>query len=193
MPSYELESFAPNRSIRLVAATELLPPFSMRVLFWLIDPEQQVVWPETIDNSSAMPSASTGDDLGYARYDYLWQQTCLELFVGIKGQSSYREVNLSPAEVWNCYQFDDYRQPDQTPPAIANDIQLLEIQAHPQKLHAIINLQQLLQEYDCRLSDLRFGISSVLQLKNGKNLFFSLQHSGSQADFHLQQDWIATL
>lgn len=193
MPSYELESFAPNRSIRLVAATELLPPFSMRVLFWLIDPEQQVVWPESVEGTTAVLSPNVEDDLGYARYDYLWQQTCLELFIGIKGQSGYREINLSPAEVWNCYQFDDYRQPEQTPPVMATDIQLLEIQAHPQKLHAVVNFQQLLQEYDCRISDLNIGVSAVLKLKNEKTLFFSLQHSGKQADFHCKKDWTAQL
>ena len=77
------------------------------------------------------------------------------------------------------------------PPVQAHDVQLLEIQAHPQKLHAVINVQGLLTHYDCQLSDLRLGITSVLQLKNGKTQFFALQHSGQQADFHRKQDWIA--
>ncbi len=191
MPSYELDSFTPNRSIRVVAATELLPPFSMRLLFWLIDPENQVVWPTSTGQLSATPSLEVPDELGYARFNGLWQNTCFELFLGTTKQSDYREVNLSPTEAWNCYHFDDYRQPDKMPPIQSHDIQLLEIQAHPQKLHTVINVQGLLTHYNCQLNDLRLGISSVLQLKNGKTLFFALQHSGKQADFHRKQDWIA--
>ncbi len=193
LPSYELESLIPSRAVRIVAATELLSPYSIRVLFWLIDPEQQVIWPNMITKLNSTPSVETTDELGFARYDGLWQNTCFELFLGVDTQAAYREVNLSPAEVWNCYQFDDYRKPDQMPPVQAHDIQLFEIQAQPQKLHAVINVQALLEHYQCQLSDLRLGLSSVLMLKNGQSHFFALQHTGSQADFHRKQDWTARL
>lgn len=193
LPSYELESFTPCRAVRIVAAIELLPPYSIRVLFWLMDPEQRVIWPATINQLDCTPSADSTDELGYARYDGLWQNTCFEMFLGIDGQSDYREINLSPVEVWNCYQFADYRTPNQMPPVQAQDIQLLEVQTQSHKLHAVIDVQGLLAHYQCALTDLRIGLTAVMKFKNGQNHFFALQHAGSAADFHRKLDWTARL
>lgn len=199
MPSYELEPFSPNRNIRIVGATEILLPWSLRVLFWMNDPEQQVVWPESADNlasclDTALDTASSiqADVLGYPRRDYLWQHTCFELFIGLKNQPNYREVNLSPAGTWNCYGFDSYRQPADMPPVAVHDIQLLELKAQAQKLEAVLSFQQFFEAQQCGWSDMRIGISSVIKTRQQHALYFALQHSGPQPDFHRQQDWIGS-
>ena len=43
------------------------------------------------------------------RKDRLWEETCLELFLGTTDSAEYREFNLSPAGHWNVYRFDRYR------------------------------------------------------------------------------------
>lgn len=189
MASYELDTFTPYPAVRIVVATELILPSSIKLLFFAIDPEQQIDWQ---DYATSKPQRSFNDSLGYQRQDFLWEQTCFELFVGIKDQDCYREINLSPQQYWNCYAFDDYRQPASFPPQTAQDIELISLQYSHNKLQAILNLQQFIQQQDCYLEDLKLGISSVIQLKSGKQLFYALQHSGTQADFHRRQDWVAT-
>ena len=189
MASYELDSFSPYPAIRIVVATELILPASIKLLFLAMDPEQQIDWQ---DYATARQQRSFDQQVGYQRQDFLWEQTCFELFVGIKDQDCYREINLSPQQYWNCYAFDDYRQPAGLPPQTAQDIELISLQYGQNKLQAILNLQQFIQQQDCYLEDLKLGISSVIRLNTGKQLFYALQHSGTQADFHRRQDWVAT-
>lgn len=192
MPSYELESYSPCHAVRVVAATELLLPASIKLIFLVMDPENQVAWPE----SKSIPTQNVVSEQQWGllkRADYLWQHTCFELFVGIKDQPDYREINLSPAQAWQCYQFEDYRQPDQMPPLAANDIELIDFAASTGKLQATLNLQGFIEKQDCYLEDLKLGISSVIQLKSGKEHYFALQHTGDIADFHRQADWTIRL
>lgn len=193
MASYELDSFVPNRNIRIVVAAETLLPASVRLVFLVIDPEQHIVWPTTQQIEQSHHEVAQSFEMGYARRDYLWQHTCFELFIGIKNKSAYREINLSPAQAWNCYQFEQYRQPAQMPPVPAQDIQLLELKAQPQKLEAILDLQQFLQTNECQWDDLVFGLTSVVKLKNNSELYFALKHSTDQPDFHCKRDWTASL
>ncbi|XID75462.1 DOMON-like domain-containing protein [Alkanindiges sp. WGS2144] len=189
MPSYELDAFAPCPAVRIVAATELVLPATLNILFLAIDPEQRIDWSDSVKQSN--PSAASMQT--YPRRDKLWEQTCFEVFVGIKDQPDYREINLSPQQYWNCYRFEDYRQPDVMPPAWADDIELIQLSCQANKLQATLNLQQFIQQQDCYLEDIKLGICAVIQLNNQKQLFYALQHSGHQADFHRRQDWIVNL
>ena len=44
------------------------------------------------------------------RQDRLWEETCLELFLGTEDSGEYWELNLSPAGHWNVYRFTGYRE-----------------------------------------------------------------------------------
>ena len=44
------------------------------------------------------------------RKNNLWEETCLELFLGPDNSDHYREFNLSPAGHWNVYHFSSYRE-----------------------------------------------------------------------------------
>lgn len=194
MPSFELEPFVVNNSLRIVGAAEIILPTSLRVMFWVIDPEQQVIWPSADDNlASCLSDLEDQDQLGYARRHYLWQQTCFELFVGIKDKTVYREINLSTAERWNCYQFENYRQPANMPPVVAHDIVLLELKTQVQKLEAILNFQQFFEQQQCGWDDLVLGISSIVKTNKNNELYFALQHSGVEANFHRKVDWTLRL
>lgn len=46
---------------------------------------------------------------GKGRADGLWKTTCFELFLKPAGGEAYCELNLSPSERWNAYDFDGYR------------------------------------------------------------------------------------
>ena len=47
---------------------------------------------------------------GKGRADELWRTTCFEAFLRPVGGESYVELNLSPSERWNAYDFDRYRE-----------------------------------------------------------------------------------
>ena len=44
------------------------------------------------------------------RTDLLWEHTCFEAFIGVPGETAYREFNFSPSGQWAAYAFSDYRQ-----------------------------------------------------------------------------------
>lgn len=47
---------------------------------------------------------------GKGRADGLWQTTCFELFLHPPGADAYVEINLSPSERWNVYDFTTRRE-----------------------------------------------------------------------------------
>lgn len=55
------------------------------------------------------------------RTDYLWESTCLEVFLQPKlaGCTAYVEINIAPNHQWNAYFFKNYRQPSCMPPQYA--------------------------------------------------------------------------
>src|SRR5512143_1679186 len=54
------------------------------------------------------------------RKDRLWEDTCLESFLGVRGSKDYWEFNLSPAGHWNVYRFASCREGMREEPAIAS-------------------------------------------------------------------------
>lgn len=78
---------------------------------------------------SALDSEGLRDES--ERMDFLWESSCLEIFLQPvtnvhnfsdldsqlnEANRSYVEINVSPAGKWNAYHFDNYRSPDVTPP-----------------------------------------------------------------------------
>ena len=47
---------------------------------------------------------------GKGRADELWKTTCFELFLQAPGEAGYAEINLSPSERWNVYDFTGRRE-----------------------------------------------------------------------------------
>ncbi len=51
----------------------------------------------------------------FGQADGLWEHTCFEAFVGLVGDTAYREFNFSPSGQWASYAFSDYRRRDERP------------------------------------------------------------------------------
>lgn len=176
MASYELCAFERRfEAISIVGAIENLSPYTLNVGFWLRDPNQWVIWPA--------PAS------GLERQDYLWQETCYEIFIGVKGEDYYREINLSPSEAWQAYQFEEYRYPEDMPPQVATDIELHSLKRTHYGLNVSLDLTEFMLKHKLKWQDLFIGLTAVMQTTQGQQLY-AMQHSGAQADFHNKRDWL---
>ncbi|AOA57732.1 DOMON domain-containing protein [Acinetobacter larvae] len=177
MASYELIPFQKDfHAVTIVAAVETEQASTLNVGFWITDPYQTVQW------------TSSQDQL--ARQDFLWQHTCFEIFIGIQEQDPYREIHLVPPHAWQAYQFEEYRYPESTPPQIAADITLQDLQRTAYGLKASLDLSEFMRNHRLQWDDLYLGLCAVIDTQTGQQLY-ALQHQSlSQADFHNKRDWL---
>lgn len=175
MASYELQPYHKFHDIFLVGAIEQQLPSILNVGFWIRDPLQLIQWP------SITPA--------HPRQDFLWEHTSFEVFIGVKDEDYYREINLSPSQAWQSYQFEEYRYPEDMPPVQAHDIDLVELKRTHYGLNATLDLSTFMQQNQLKWHDLFVGLSAVLETSKGQQLY-AMQHSGRQADFHNKRDWL---
>ena len=175
MASYELSAFDRFDAISLVGAIEQQSPHLLNIGFWLRDPNQLIKWPKTIT--------------AHSRQDFLWNSTCFEVFIGVKDQDFYREVNLSPSQAWQAYQFEEYRYPENIPPLAAHDIELIKLERTHYGMSIGLDLSLFVQKFNLKWSDIYIGLSAVLETSQGIQ-YFAMQHSSPQADFHNKRDWL---
>lgn len=175
MASYELTAFERFSAITVVGAIEQHASTTMNLGFWLRDPNQYLIYPEVIT--------------AHPRQDYLWEHTCFEVFIGVKDQDFYREINLSPSQAWQAYQFEEYRFPENMPPIVAHDIELNHLQRTHYGLNVSLDLAPFMQQHQLKWSDLYIGLTAVLKTTQGLH-HFAMQHSSPQADFHNKRDWL---
>jgi hypothetical protein len=176
MASYELSAFDRRfQAISLVGAIETVGLHTLNVGYWLRDPNQWVQWPNPV---ASQP-----------RQDFLWEQTCFEIFVGIRGEDEYREINLSPSEAWQAYQFEEYRYPEDMPPKVAYDIELNQLKRTHYGLNVSVDLSEFMLTHKLTWADLFVGLSAVLITSQGEQ-FYAMQHSSPNADFHNKRDWL---
>ena len=176
MASYELNAFDRRfQAISLVGAVEQVGPYILNVGYWLRDPNQLIQFPELVAS--------------HPRQDFLWEKTCFEIFIGVKDQDFYREINLSPSQAWQAYQFDEYRYPEQIPPLPSHDIDLVQLKKTHFGLSASVDLTMFMSEHQLRWTDLFVGLTAVIQT-NKQTHYFAMQHSGALPDFHNKHDWL---
>ena len=175
MASYELSPFHASPALTIVGAIEQLPTHGLNVGFWVRDPHQSIVWPTQVE--------------GQPRQDFLWEHTCFEMFVGVKDEDFYREINLSPSHAWQAYAFEEYRYPEHMPPAHAHDIELVQLKRTHYGINAQIDLFQFMSKHKLKWSDLFLGLSVVVETTDQMH-YYAMQHSGQQPDFHNKRMWI---
>ena len=152
--------------------------------------EARVGW--TQDNALAFTYALKGDLMRLRiplpqpllRANRLWQHTCFEAFVALKGKPEYHEFNFAPSGQWAAYSFQRYRK--RTPlgndiPAPAPKITVRNL-ANGLDLDAIVRLDSLpiTQPGAC----LQLALSAVIEDKNGMLSYWALKHPPGKPDFH---------
>jgi len=150
--------------------------------------EARVSW--TRDNALAFAYVLKGDLMRLRiplpqpsrRTDRLWQHTCFEAFVALKGNPEYYEFNFAPSSQWAAYGFQRYR----VGTALEDDIPTPRITsrklAHGLDLEAIVHLGRLpvIQPGVC----LQLALCAVIEDENGTLSYWALKHSPGKPDFH---------
>ena len=120
-----------------------------------------------------------------ARRDRLWEGTCLELFLGLKGSPRYWEFNLSPAGHWNVYRFESYRKGFLEEPAFAT--LPFEVRREPRAVRLFLDFE--LGTIVSAGEELDVAVCAVVRSKTGDTSHWALAHSGSRPDFHRREDF----
>ncbi|MBN3925517.1 DOMON-like domain-containing protein [Nostoc sp. NMS4] len=119
----------------------------------------------------------------------LWEDTCFEFFLGIKDSQRYWEFNLSPAEHWNVYRFNGYRQGMQEETAFEKLPFSVQNQADALVLVLDVDLDKIISANQA----IEVSITTVIKYKNGEVTYWALTHQGAEADFHLRDSFIVKL
>jgi hypothetical protein len=130
---------------------------------WRVEGSQQLVVP---------PFAGKG------RTDDLWQTTCFELYLKPLGGEAYCELNLSPSERWNVYDFDGYRAGMRERP-------------FPHEPECTIRLGSTFAIFDAAIpvaglpqADCAMGLSAILEEAGSVKSYWALAHPKGKPDFH---------
>ena len=114
------------------------------------------------------------------RQDRLWEETCLELFLGTADSGEYREFNLSPSGHWNAYRFTRYREgmreeTDITslPFAVRRDPEALLLTAE-------IGIGKIVPAGN----ELAATVAAVIRTIDGGKSHWAPVHPASRPDFH---------
>lgn len=124
-----------------------------------------------------------------ARRHRLWEETCFEFFLAVKGQPRYWEFNLSPAGHWNVYRFAGYRQGMAEETAIAS--LPAGIQRRPDLL--LVAVEPAVDGIVGADQPLAIGMAAVIQLAGGGLTYWALTHAGPQPDFHRRDSFLVEL
>ncbi len=124
-----------------------------------------------------------------ARRNLLWEETCFELFLGIKKSDLYWEFNLSPAGHWNVYRFEAYRQGMQEEPAITSLPFSIERKQDSFRLSLKLDMDNIVPANQT----VEAAVSAVIKPGNSPMRYWALVHPGQQADFHRRDGFIIDL
>jgi hypothetical protein len=122
--------------------------------------------------------------------DGLWQHTCLEAFVGVVGDSAYREFNFSPSGQWAAYRFSGPRQRDTAAESVQGPVRPhldLELTPHRLSLQAWLPAQAL----PAPSAAWDIGLTAVIETADGQLSYWALQHPAARPDFHHRGGWQA--
>jgi hypothetical protein len=115
-----------------------------------------------------------------ARKDRLWEETCLEFFLGSPDSKGYWEFNLSPAGHWNVYRFTSYREGMREEPAFKS--LPFELGKGPEALD--ISMELDIGKILPAGKAIEAGVSAVIKTKKGETTHWALVHPGPRPDFH---------
>ena len=162
----------PPATVRSVEAKIIGADDSWLRLRWRIEGGQALVVP---------PFAGKG------RADELWRTTCFELFLKPEGGEGYCEINLSPSERWNAYDFAAYRDG-------------MEERSFPREPDCTMRLGSAMAIFDATVpraglpfGECDVGLSAVLEEEGGTKSYWALAHPERGPDFHHDACFVARL
>ena len=123
------------------------------------------------------------------RSDRIWEETCLEFFLGLKDSEIYWEFNLSPAGHWNAYRFASYRKGMREEETIASLPFLVRTEPNCLRLSLEQNIGKIVREG----KDIEVGICAVVRTVAGKASHWALAHPGHRPDFHRRDGFTLTI
>ncbi|MDB5472190.1 MAG: hypothetical protein JWR84_3750 [Caulobacter sp.] len=162
----------PCEAVREIAVEVARADGGLKLAYRLEGEVDAILWPE-FDRAE--------------RLDGLWQHTCFEAFVREAGQAAYVEINVSPSLDWAMYDFTGYRT-GMTLAECSNldlghsrDETAFEVRVRT----AVGNLSPVVTW--------RFGLSAVIELKDGSKSYWALAHAPGKPDFHHPDAFAAVL
>lgn len=115
---------------------------------------------------------------GKGRADGLWETTCFEAFLMPVGGESYIELNLSPSERWNIYDFSDRRA------GMAERPMPREPECIMRKGTDIAIFDGAIPASGLPHEAMACGFTAVIEEDGGIKSYWALSHSGDAPDFH---------
>lgn len=123
------------------------------------------------------------------RKDRLWEETCLELFLGTADAGEYWELNLSPAGHWNVYRFTGYREGMREETAITSVP--FDVRRDPEAL--IVTAEIGIGKIVPPGRGLSVTIAAVVETIDGGKSHWALDHPAPRPDFHRRDGFALTL
>jgi hypothetical protein len=123
------------------------------------------------------------------RRDRLWEETCLELFLGTTDSGEYWELNLSPAGHWNAYRFTSYRKGMMEEPAITS----LPFDVRRDSEALVLALEFGVGRIVPAGKNLAVTVAAVIGTIDGENSHWAPVHPASRPDFHRRDGFALTL
>ena len=123
------------------------------------------------------------------RKDRLWEETCLELFLGTADSGEYWELNLSPSGHWNVYRFTRYREGMREESAIAS----LPIDVRWDSKALLLTAEIGIGKIVPAGKDLAAAVAAVIKANDGGKSHWALAHPSSRPDFHRRDGFALSL
>jgi len=123
------------------------------------------------------------------RVDRLWEETCLELFLGTADSGEDWEFNLSPSGDWNVYRLTGYREGMREEPAIAS--LPFDVRRDPEAL--LLTAEIGIGEIVPAGKDLAATVAVVIKTSDGGKSHWAPVHPAPRPDFHRRDGFALTL
>jgi|LakMenEpi03Aug12_release.lakeMendotaPanAssembly.Ray.scaffolds.fasta_scaffold90426_2 hypothetical protein len=169
----------PVRSTWSVEVSTHWSPLGLVIEYAIAVPAGRIVLPRRSESPAAR--------------DFLWKRTCGELFVGVRGEPSYIEFNLSPSGDWASYEFDGYREnsrprPWQGPSPV---VRVMQGEGATRLLATVPHAAFHVLRREDPAAALQAGFTLVLETTPGDISFWALKHPRAQPEFHDRDGFIA--
>jgi hypothetical protein len=114
--------------------------------------------------------------------DRLWQHTCFEAFVSVKGEAEYHEFNFAPSGEWAAYRFQRYRDP--TPVEDEKLVPRITVRNAPDQLDLDATIRLDHAPPISPNAWLHLALCAVIEDHSGKLSYWAFRHPPGNPDFH---------